>query len=83
MINPKNASGNCSCAARKARADAFQSYFPTRINVALKTVGISHREGKGEGGGASRGRERRENGDKERGRGSACARGWGSRRRRS
>lgn len=43
MVNPKNASGNCSCAARKARADAFQSHFPTRINVALKTVGISHR----------------------------------------
>jgi len=42
VVNPKNASGNCSCAVRKARADAFQSHFPTRINVALKTVGISH-----------------------------------------
>lgn len=50
MVNPKNVSGNCSCAARKARTDAFQSHFPTRINVALKTVGISHRGEKGTGG---------------------------------
>lgn len=81
MVNPKNASGNCSCAARKARADAFQSHFPTRINVALKTVGISHRE---EGGGGRGGGEpRREKGDKERRRGSCCMRGWRSRRRHS
>lgn len=55
MVNPKNASGNCSCAARKARADAFQSHFPTRINVALKTVGISHRGGEGREGRRTRG----------------------------
>lgn len=77
MVNPKNASGNCSCAARKARADAFQSHFPTRINVALKTVGISHcggREGRGEGGDKrdEKGGEERERG---RGESSSCIRG--------
>jgi len=43
--------------ARKARADAFQSRFSARINVALKTVGISltewpagGRDGEGIGG---------------------------------
>lgn len=80
MVNPKNASGNCSCAARKARADAFQSHFPTRINVALKTVGISHRGGVREGGRRGGGK-RGEKGDKERRRGSSCIKGWRSRRR--
>lgn len=68
MVNPKNVSGNCSCAARKARTDAFQSHFPTRINVALKTVGISHRGEEGD--------EREEKGGKERRReSSSCIRG--------
>lgn len=60
MVNPKNASGNCSCAARRARADAFQSHFPTRINVALKTVGISHWGGRAGGSREDGGPEKRE-----------------------